>query len=62
MRSVQNARTRIFAAGSDPVFSPAARMAASRRTQPTSAGLNDRLYWQPGFLDRLQSQITRHRE
>ena len=65
MRAIHNARTRIFAAGSDPVFSPTARTAARRSAHREFFGdpkTTAPRYWTPGLLDRLQSQLTRYRE
>ena len=67
LRSVQNARSRIYIPGSDPMFTRTSRNGATIRLVPAfpdsapSAEANAPLFSQH-VLDRLQSPVTRHRE
>lgn len=54
IRSVQNARTRVFAAGSDPVFSRTVSRLAPVHTEVPSSRVFD-----PQLLDRLTPPLTR---
>ncbi|HWA87177.1 MAG TPA: hypothetical protein VG710_13190 [Opitutus sp.] len=57
LRAVQNARSRIFVTGSDPIFRRPLPWASSAR-----AGANlDRL-WNPQVVDRLTPQLTRYHD
>lgn len=66
LRSVHNARTRIYAAGRDPMFTAF----APRRTiqvapafpEDDAAGSAATPLWRPEVIDRLQSPLTRRRE
>jgi hypothetical protein len=57
LRSVQNARTRIFAAGSDPIF----QRAPARKPAFGTTGAHSRVF-NPRLLDRLSSPLTRRHE
>lgn len=66
LRSLRNARTRIFVSGSDPLFGRGATrktFGTTSSSQPDATGgaVNLKL-WQPELLDRLQTPITRYRE
>ena len=65
-RAIQNARTRIYIPGSDPLFSPLARRNASqpfaRRAEPTGSESTEPRLFTPGLLDRLQTPLTRYVE
>ncbi|MEO6005789.1 MAG: hypothetical protein ABIZ04_18990 [Opitutus sp.] len=65
-RAIQNARTRIYIPGSDPLFSPAAWRSASRLssrvTQLGSVDATEPRLFTPGLLDRLQTPLTRYTE
>lgn len=68
LRAVHDARTRIFAAGRDPMFTNAAT--TPRRTiRVVPAFPEDEIanspkapLWRPEVIDRLQSPLTRHRD
>ena len=67
LRSVQNARSRIYIPGSDPMFSRTSRPGGTIRLVPAfpdrepTADANSPLFGQRA-LDRLQSPLTRYRE
>ena len=67
LRSVQNARSRIYVPGSDPMFTRTPRPGATIRLVPAfpdrepRAEANSPLSGQR-VLDRLQSPLTRYRE
>lgn len=66
LASVRNARTRIYAPGADPKFSPASPSKTFRLVPafpPTDAPKAEaRKLWNPSLLDQLQSPPTRYRE
>ena len=57
LRSVQNARTRIFVVGSDPVFRTARPWATASRIGNDF----DRL-WDPRVVDLLTPRLTRYHD
>lgn len=63
LRSVHNARTRVFAAGRDPLFGSVGRFPTKRLTRPyPDVGRPSERLWQPDLLDRLQTPVTRFRD
>jgi len=67
LRAVHNARTRIYAAGRDPMFTAATRPKTTIRVapafpddEPTNASKSP--LWRPEVIDRLKTPLTRHRE
>lgn len=67
LRGIQNARSRIYAAGSDPLFGPGGTRREPRVTSarfPLTATTNNaaRPVWQRNWLDRLQPTLTRFRD
>ena len=67
LRSVQNARSRIYVPGSDPMFTRTPKSGATIRLVPAfpdrepTAEANTPLFGQR-VLDRLQAPLTRYRE
>ena len=65
-RAIQNARTRIYIPGSDPLFSPLARrnktQPFARRAQPSGSESTEPRVFTPGLVDRLQTPLTRYVE
>jgi hypothetical protein len=65
LRSVQNARSRIYVPGSDPLFNRTARSGATIRLVPAfpdePATATSPLV-RSNFVDRLQTPVTRYHE
>jgi hypothetical protein len=66
LRSVQNARSRIYVPGSDPVFNSNARSGTTIRLVPAfpddKAATVTSPTLRPNFVDRLQPPVTRYHE
>jgi hypothetical protein len=67
LRAVHNSRTRIFAAGRDPLFGATARSALHAARASDSLHRSPALppsprLWRSNLLDRLESPLTRYRE
>lgn len=66
LRSIHNARTRIYAAGRDTLFTSSLPK-RSIRVEPAypenkPAGAVTRPLWRSDVVDRLQTPLTRHRD
>lgn len=62
LRSVHNSRTRVYAAGRDPVFGSNSRFSTRRLSRPYPEVETAPRLWKPELLDRLQSPVTRFRD
>ena len=62
LRSVHNSRTRVYAAGRDPLFGSYGRFSARRLSRPYPEVEPAARLWRPELLDRLQTSVTRYRD
>jgi len=62
LRSIHNSRTRVYAAGRDPLFGSIGRFPVRRLSRPYPEVEPTPKLWRPGLLDRLQTSVTRYRD